>query len=104
MKELLEESKEDGRIKEEIEKVFGMFNVKISRNENVNYAVLLYISNAYYSDIYKIKDVYEEYDRNISSLYKYNKIKDTAQEILGKIAEIKGITNREIGEEYEVPE
>lgn len=104
MKELLNESKTDARTKRAIERLFELFNVEISKNENINYSILLWISNLYYMKSNSIEDIYKEYDENINSLYRYNKIKDTAQEILGKIAEIKHTTNRKIAEEYEAPE
>lgn len=104
MRELLEESKTNREIRRSIESLFALFNVKISKNETVNYGILLWISSLYYTTIDKIEDPYAEYDENISALYKYNKIKDTAQGILGKLAEIKHLTNKKIAEEYGTPE
>ncbi|KAI5192752.1 hypothetical protein NEMIN01_2197 [Nematocida minor] len=104
MKEFLEKSETDAKAKRAVETLFDLFKVKVSRNPTANHAVLLWISNLYYASIHGVKDVYKKYDENINELYKYNKIKDTAQEILGKIAEIKHTTNKKIAEEYEAPE
>lgn len=49
-----------------------------------------------------LEDKKKKIDRHIESLHKYNEIKDTAQEILGKLAELKGATTKDMYELFDL--
>ncbi|EHY66605.1 hypothetical protein NEAUS04_0125 [Nematocida ausubeli] len=104
MREILQASETNPETKKQIESLLELFNMKLSSNTNTNYAMLLFINNLYYKTVGNIKDIQKQSDENIHRLYKYNKLKDTAQEILGKLAELKGVTNKKIAQEYDAPE
>ncbi|KAI5128608.1 hypothetical protein NEPAR04_0979 [Nematocida parisii] len=104
MREVLQESETNLEHKKRIQMLFRLFNMNITDNFNTNYAMLLFINNVYYKNINRVKEIEKRSNENIQQLYKYNKLKDTAQDILGKLAEIKGVTNKKISEEYNTPE
>ncbi|EPR79235.1 Swi5 family protein, partial [Spraguea lophii 42_110] len=51
-----------------------------------------------------IKDIKKEISDIIKQMNVYNEIKDIAQSLMGRIAEIRGVTNKEIHEEMDVLE
>ncbi|KAH9387248.1 uncharacterized protein NEMAJ01_2144 [Nematocida major] len=104
MREILEEAPRSETSRHRVEELLKVFGAKTSENFNVNYTILLHISNTYYKTLHRVHSIQRRTNENLQALYKYNKIKDTAQDILAKIAEIKGITLREVAEEYEAPE
>lgn len=104
MKEIVEEAKRNTELHKKIESLLELLNVPVSENASVNHALLLYLSNIYYKTLCRVQDIYKNSEKQIEALYKYNKIKDAAQDILGKLAEIKGVTIKKISEEYDTPE
>ena len=45
----------------------------------------------------------EELDRQIDLLHRYNDIKDVAQMVLGRLAELEGVTVKSLHEKYDAP-
>ncbi|KAG0438120.1 DNA repair protein SWI5 like protein [Dictyocoela muelleri] len=67
------------------------------------------IENHYYKNenekliqLLKIKDVDVELKNFIMKMNIYNEVKDISQSMMGKIAELRGVTNKEIHEEMDV--
>jgi len=74
--------------------------------ENVTSAILL---SAHTESIYRKLETSEEecekeYKNRITKLHRYNKIKDAAQHLIGLIAQAKGISVKEVSEEYDAPD
>lgn len=66
------------------------------------------IENKYYKlkcdEIGLDEDVIEKVDEFIKKLNEYNEIKDVAEALIGKIAELKNLTIKEMRKELETPE
>lgn len=60
-------------------------------------------TNAAIANELDLKDVQKEIESFIKKLNKYNQAKDIAQSLMGKIAELKGVTIKDVHAEMEMP-
>lgn len=85
---------------EQIEKEYYCLNTDFSTVELEFYRA----ESAALADCLGIEDVREEIKRFIHKLSLYNELKDIAQTLLGRIADLKGITIKDVHREFCVPE
>lgn len=88
---------ENGLIKE-IEEEYYCLNGTLYNVEKKFYEE----NNMMMADKLGLRDVQKEIDCFIKKLNKYNEVKDIAQSLMGKIAEIKGVTIKDIHTEMEM--